>query len=388
MKIVDNENEQEIISPHRNTLLVSVAFFLIFFGFGTAQQYLVVFFKSQGRVNLALVSLLLLYLTFLLSGIFTPKIIARFGLKNSLLIGALSYAVYTFSLLFNNNLLLYCTSIFIGLGASLLWTSSAQIITDSSPKNRVARNLAYQLVALTFGIIAGLIFISWLVKIYSLADLYRILFIPILAGILLIVKLNIIKEEAKESIFRPFYIFDKKMMLLFPVVFASYYLQAQIFTAMNLIVISLFGISYIGVTIAAVYASRTVGALTIGIISDLINKYYVLYGSAIIGLTGIYLFTETRAIILVTVGAVLMGVFTSSTYTVCLAMLKEKLPVDEYIYGVSVFNIYSNIAILAAITAAFYLSPKQSFLPVVIFLILSFASIFLFDKMTITNKII
>ena len=116
-------------NARRNIFLIPLAFFFIFFGFGTAQQYLVILFSTQGRGHLALSVLFILYGTFLFISIVVAKIIPWLGgLKKSLLAGAFTYFLFVGSVAINNTALLYIASVLIGIGAGLLWVSSDKLL--------------------------------------------------------------------------------------------------------------------------------------------------------------------------------------------------------------------------------------------------------------------
>ena len=184
----------------RNVAAITAAFFFIFFGFGTAQQYLVILFSSQGQGHLALLSLFILYGTFLISGIFAANVIPFLGgLKRSLLLGALTYAIFTLSVAFNNAPILYATSALIGFGASLLWVSSGQIVADSSNETTATRNFAWRQIGLYLGNIFGINAGAYLITIFPLEKTFIILAATILAGFLLLFGLSRLKKRSKRA---------------------------------------------------------------------------------------------------------------------------------------------------------------------------------------------
>ncbi|MCX6723534.1 MAG: hypothetical protein NT094_05775 [Candidatus Staskawiczbacteria bacterium] len=164
--MLNTEQAKKImIDSRRNILFISIAFFFIFFGFGTAQQYLVILFSAQGRGGLALSSLFILYGSFLLTGIVVAKIIPWLGgLKKSLIFGSLTYFLFVASVAVNNMFFLYAASVLVGVGAGLLWVSSGQIITDSSGEHTVGRNLSFQMIGMYSGNILGIYSGSYVVN--------------------------------------------------------------------------------------------------------------------------------------------------------------------------------------------------------------------------------
>ncbi len=367
----------------RNVMSVSLAFFFIFFGFGTAQQYLVILFNNQGRGHLALVSLFLLYGAFMIAGIFISKLVPLLGgLKRSLMIGAATYALFVASVAFNNTPLLLAASLVIGVGGGLVWVCGAQIITDSSGERTTGRNLAFQIIAQNAGNIAGIYTGAYLVRTFSLENMYLILTVSVLLGFVFLPWIRPVKEEVKERIFRAYYAFDRRMLVLFPLLFGSYFLAAQAFTAMNLIIVALLGIGSIPLVITVFKLSNIAGSFSAGTISGWLSKSAVLMGLVLIALGGVYLFTRTYALAPFLAGTVLLGFSIASIYPVCLSWLKERLPSEEYLQALGIFHVYTNIGVVSAVTANMWLSSRGSFIPGVVALLLALPGIALFQTLT------
>jgi len=370
-------------NAQRNVFLISFSFFFIFFGFGTAQQYLVILFAEQGRGNLALTSLFILYGAFLATGIVAAKIIPLFGgLKKSLLIGGLTYAIFTASVAINSAMLLYIASILIGIGAGLLWVSSGQIIRDSSNERTVGRNFAYQTVGMYGGNILGINIGSYLVQVFSVERVYLVLTASILLGLIFILWVRPVKGEIKPSPFKPYYMFNKKMLMLLPLVFGAYFLQAQVFTAVNFIIVSLLGVSSIALMITIIKISNIVGGFSSGKISGWYDKSNLLILLILMALLGVTLLIGTRTLIPVIFSAILLGFSMAAIYPVCLAWLNETIPAENYIYALGVFHVYSNLGMLSAILANLKFNSGVSFVPGIAALALAFPGIVMFRKAT------
>lgn len=369
-------------SIRRNIFLISTAFFFIFFGFGTAQQYLVLVFAAQGRVYLALSVLFILYSTFLFTGIIVTKIIPWLGgLKKSLFIGAFTYFLFVASVAVNNTAILYAVSILIGVGAGLLWVSSGQIIADSSDEHTVGRNLAYQMIGLYSGNILGIYTGSYLIQTLSVKQTYLLLTLSILCGIFFLPGVQPVKEEIKNRLFKPYYMFSWQMVVLFPLIFGANFLQTQVFTAMNIIIVNLLGIGSVALLVTMIKVSNIVGSFSSGTISGWFSKAILLAILVVVAGLGIFLFIGTQIRALIFLGTILIGFSMAAIYPVCLAWLKEKLPAEEYLYALGVFHVYGNLGVLGAITANLNLSVDFSFIPAFIALFLAIPGIVLFNNL-------
>jgi MFS family permease len=367
----------------RNVLLITCAFFFNFAGFSTAQQYLTVTYGEQSRGHLALVSLFLLYGAFLVTSVFVAKLVQLLGgLKRSLLIGALTYSVFVASIALGNVLLLLVASIIVGIGAGLFWVSSGQIIADNSNEHTAGRNFSLQIVGQTSGSIAGIYLGGFLIQAVSMQLMYVVLTLVTLAGFLFLPWIQSSKETVAERVFRPFFAFDKRMLALFPIVYAAYYLAGQSFTAVNPVVIGLLGISSIPFVISIFMIGRIAGSLSIGTLSGWLSKSSLLIGLALVSFLGILIFTMTTTLPPLLVGAILIGFSISAVYPVCLAWLKDRLGSEEYLSALGVFQIYTNIGIVSAIVINLYASSRTSFIPAVVAVTLAIPGTFLFDRLT------
>lgn len=368
---------------NKNVGLIAVAFCFIFFGFGTAQQYLVVLFKQSGHGALALVTLLLLYSTFLLTGIMVPKMIPLLGgLKRSLIFGALTYFFFVIAVASMNVPLILFAAIAIGAGAGFLWVTSGKIIADSSSPTTIGRNLSFQQIGLYSGNIAGIWTGGHLVNVLPLAQMYLVLAVAALFGTLILSGVRPIKENAQERPFSPSYLFAPHMLMLAPLIFGAYYLQAQVFTAVNIAIVNLVGIGFIPLIISGLKISNIVGSFGSGTLSDWYNKATILSGLVGIALTGIIVFTFFSTFRTLLVGAILMGFSMAAIYPVVLAWLKEKVSGEEYLYALGTFHVYTNAGVISAIGANLLLPSSTTFLPGMIALLLSFVGIAWFNKHT------
>lgn len=367
----------------RNVYAIATAFFFIFFGFGTGQQYLVVLFNEQGRGHLALVTLLILYIAFLLTGIIVPKLIQMAGgLKRSLLLGASAYAIFTASIAINNTPLLFLCAAIIGVGAGLLWVSSGQIITDSAPKDQVSRGLSYQVIGMYSGNIIGIIAGGYLIRVLPLGHVYLTLAVVIAIGVMV---LFIVKESSgrlSERPFRPSYLWNPLLASLFPLIFGAYFLQGQVFTGLNLVIVNLLGISLIPLIVSIVKIANILGSFSSGALADHFDKTMVLLSLIAIALTGVVFFMFTSSLASYTIGALLLGFSMAAIYPVTLAALKETIPNEEYLYALGTFNVYTNVGTLGSIASNFVLPVGLTFIPGALALMVAIAGIFVFKSLT------
>lgn len=111
---------------------LSIAFFLIFFGYSGVQQFLTTYFSSLGYEHLGFQSLIVIYLTF---AVFSPVaviFVAKQGLKKSMIYGSIFYSIFIASLIAKNPLLILSSSALLGIAATILWVGQGGYLIRSS----------------------------------------------------------------------------------------------------------------------------------------------------------------------------------------------------------------------------------------------------------------
>lgn len=367
---------------NKNVFNISAGFFFLFMGFNTAQQYLLPVLKINGRESDAVVSLLLLYSVFLFSNLFAPYFISIFRTKKALILGGISYILFCLSVILDQTLVLYISSIFLGFGASLLWISSAQLITDSSRKNDVGQNLGFNLSALLAGSLVGTFLGTFMADEVSFRQFYLILAGICCSRVLFFIPIKDIERIRIDSKFKISYFFKAQFLLLFPIVFASQFYIAQTFAAINLIVLGAFGIFFVGVFAFIFRISSMAGSFVTGKISDQYNRVLILGIMAIIGLIGSFLFLATAGLVSKSVGILLLGIFTAGSFPVSLSLLKKSTTKNNFVYILSAFNITSNLAVLTALFGTKFMDVYDSFIPGILLLVFSLPALLLYNRIS------
>ena len=102
----------------RNVLHMALGFLFVFFGFNTAQNFVVPLFGSVGSLSLGI-----LYFVFTFVLLAAPSIMAYVGgPKRAMVLGAWGYTLYMSSMIYLNEPLVLLASVLIGASAALLWT--------------------------------------------------------------------------------------------------------------------------------------------------------------------------------------------------------------------------------------------------------------------------
>ena len=104
--------------------------------------------------------------------------------------------------------------------------------------------------------------------------------------------------------------------MLFPLIFAADFLQAQVFTAINLIVVSLLGLSSIAFVITIIKISNAVGSFSSGPLAARYNKPTTLYLLVVMAFAGSLVFISAGTLYPILSGALLLGIAMAAIYPV------------------------------------------------------------------------
>ncbi|CAJ0945313.1 unnamed protein product, partial [Mesorhabditis belari] len=193
-------------------------------GFG----FLLVFaaFNSQGFIEIAVLrsladqstgitansgyySMSIIYFVFTLCNLIAPPVIARIGPKWSMVFGAGCYTIFLLGFLHLSAWLLYSLSALLGLGAALIWTGNGVYLVRFSREGKMARNSAIMWTMLQTSLVAGAIFLAFVLHTGDLVSsfhfVYTVFAAVCAAGILVLVTLpgsptDIIYEEDREDL--------------------------------------------------------------------------------------------------------------------------------------------------------------------------------------------
>jgi MFS family permease len=119
-----------------NVLLMSTGFFFLFSSYVTLQSYL----SSVLPGDLGFQSLTVVYVFYGLCVVMAPVFCQRFGSTRTMAAGAVTYSLFSGSLIWGEALPILVASAVLGFGAALLWVSQGEHITACSSAHNRGRN--------------------------------------------------------------------------------------------------------------------------------------------------------------------------------------------------------------------------------------------------------
>lgn len=343
------------IIKNRNVLLASLGFFLIFFGFGPSQQFIIPIFSELGNENIAVVSLALLYGTFAIGTFFTPKLISRIGSRKVFLIAVVLYATYIFFISFQNEYLLYVFSVVGGVGTSLLWVNiGSYIIRIVSEKERGAA-LGFQTSLFMLGNLTGIGISTILINIFTFQNLFWFLSAFAFLGLVPFLGVKDVKIEIQKKSFKYVLLVFKnsKILLLLPTIIFSFFIWAQSFSSINLI-IQKFGLTYVGIAGVIFQVMFLFFAYFLGSLTRNFKKQLILVITLPIGLLGLSTFLLWTDLPIYMFGIAMIAIHVSTVFPVALNFMKDLSKYDAETTAGS-FSLTNSVSVLTAFISVIFL---------------------------------
>lgn len=283
---------------NRNVILLSLAFFFIFFGYNSVQQFITSFYSSKTGFY----SLTLIFCFFFLAGPFSAVTVSKFGAKKNMAFAAFFYFLFIISLISNIQLLVYLSSVLIGISAALLWTGQNSYLVKASSERSYGGNSGLFNTFLSLGSALGVIILGLLVSSLGYSKSFILLSALPLLGILVISRLKDLQsvENGKQLAHIKSAISSPNALRL-----AMFYLAFSVINGLFIGIIPLIinnslGVAFIGILSALFFIMPIALSYPIGKISDIVGRKLIIilgYFFAISGLILLSLSTNTVALV-------------------------------------------------------------------------------------------
>lgn len=366
---------------NRNIFLVSLGYFFLFVGFAAAQQYLVPLLALQGQKEIALTALIVLYIAFIIGTLVTPWIIGHLGVRWSLVAGSLTHAVFIASIISGYAPLMYVTGVAHGIGGAMLWISNVRVIDSNSDETNRGRNLGFQQIWYWSGSWLGVAGAGTLLGHIGLKELYFLLAASAFVAPVCFIAIKGADDLSVDQHRDLRMIFDRRLLLLFPLVFSAYFLSGMGFSALNLIALG-FGIGFVGLIATVGQGSRILGTALSGWFADKFSKSKsrLLYSLVVVVLSGsglILLGGKQEAIVL---GTLLLFTGIAAIYPAGLSFLRTHFSEKEHTGAVGVYFLYSGVGSTMSLFATLVFDPRIAFLPGCLLLAVAIPGIYLLQR--------
>lgn len=149
-----------------NVGVLGVAFMLVFTSFqtqGNMQQVVIKSIQAEDPsfTGSGYISLAVIYAVFASFNWLAPSCLSFLGPKLTMIVGGVTYVIFIGGFLWPHTVILYLTSVLIGVGAALIWTGQGNYLTLMSTQKTMSRNSGIFWAMLQTSMLFGNIFVFY-----------------------------------------------------------------------------------------------------------------------------------------------------------------------------------------------------------------------------------
>ncbi len=360
---------------NREIKLLSLSFLLIFFGYNATQQYLTTYFSTLGLEDLGFRLLILIFLSFLLSGPISAIVVSKYAAKKTMMIASLFYFLFIVSLTSGEVLLIYFASFLVGFAASLLWTGQNSYLVKASDEKTYGQNSGFFNSALTLGSASGILLLGFFINTFSFKSSFLIYSLLPLIGLILLVQLKDLPTEQKTNQLKLVKKFIKSMTAL--KLSAFYFSFSFIFgLVLGLIPIEIkntLSIAYVSLLTFIFWIMPIVFSYISGKISDVKGRKIMIVAAYIFGILGLTSLYFSQYSILLVIAIVLLALSYAIFRPMSFALVGDVSVERDLVPLTALFWMAQNVGILSALLISSEIQTRVIYL---ISIAVIFASLF------------
>lgn len=320
-------------------LAIPVAFFLVFFGPGAIQPFLIPFLRHRlpGLLPMrSCVVLAMVYFTFAGCRFLAGYVTAALGSKRTIVLGALGYFLFPIlAYVLETYALLLSAAVLWGMAASLLWTAGSTQVLDASDRAHYGGRAGMLNVSAKVGVTLGVAALGAALQWQGYQGLFAAAWAVGALGVLAALAIPESPETPKKprwSRLGGFYLRQRGLVMavLFVVPGLAY---GQVLGLINVFIGETLGDAYVGPITFAFMASGVLFSYLSGRASDRYGRCGPLWVSFLAGALGVGGMALVGSPWLAAGAAFLFGVQFGAVPTVVLAWLGDQVPPGERALG-------------------------------------------------------
>jgi len=323
---------------NKSIIFLIIAFFLIFAGFDSSQQYLSSIFYTKNFEMISFIALSILYITSIPANFIAPFFCRKFGLKKSLFFSSLAYPLFILSVVLRSEIMLYITSAILAFAGSMLWISHGTYLTKSTTNENRGFYSGLSFSFLVIGSAITIFFMSFFVEKVGYNVIYFILFLIACLGSISLLFISDINTVEKHAL-HPIKLIKKKSMLLFaPFIISSFFIMGSMISRIPIRITDLFGLSYVGKIISIYGVTICIFSFLIGKLSDKYGYKRFSYLSILSAMLGFIIILISNDIFSFGLGIFFLGLSQSSflalMYTILHSLFEREIDSAMALKGV------------------------------------------------------
>lgn len=348
---------------NRGILLLSLGFFVIFFGYVFVHQYTTVYFQQLGLVDLGFQSLIIIYLFFTISSLFSAFFISKFGAKNAMMIGASFYFLYIFSLLTKIPELILAVSALNGIAASLLWAGQNVYLIKASSEKFYGANAGFFGASFSIGSGLGLLTIGFILSYLTFNTVFLIASIFPIIGIAIFTQLKDLRTKIKTDGVKQLKRSIKSVtaLRLSTIWFCFYFISGFTLGLIPLHIKETLGVAFVGILMSIFWVAPGLLSYIIGKISDKVGRKRIILISYIILLLSFSILYFSVSTLLLIISIVLLSIH-NSIKSLVFAIVGDVSTRENLESLTALFITIQNIGLTSALILSIFIKTKEVYL--------------------------
>ncbi|MFH1822959.1 MAG: MFS transporter [Patescibacteria group bacterium] len=366
-------------SLDKNIIVMTFGFFLLFLAFNAAQAHVAIFFQNPRK---GIFSLFLIYLFFTLFNPFAAALVSKWGARNSLFLGGLTYTVYMFTFATDTLSLVYIASILLGCGAALLWTAQESYLMRLSEANVRGRNAGFFEMIWALSAIGTFIF-SLFTNSYNLKTLFVVCAIFAFLALIPFTALKDTKQVTKnQARLIKKTLFSLTAYKIAIISLAMGFCIGLVIGPLPVLIKNSLGQEWVGKLLSFYFLFSFFIALSIGKSSDVRGRTWYIILAYVIALAGLLFFYLNSSSIALVICVVCLA-FNFSVFRIMnMALVGDLSNGNNLEFVASILLMGTNTGILLALLLSTYFSAMSMFGLAIIIQIVSFCIAYI----TVLNK--
>ncbi len=297
---------------NKSIIFLIIAFFLMFAGFDSSQQYLSSIFYTKNFEMISFIALSIIYIISIPANFIAPFFCRKFGLKKSLFFSSLAYPFFILSVVLRSEIMLYITSVILAFAGSMLWISHGTYLTKLTTNENRGFYSGLSFSFLVIGSAVTIFFMSFFIEKVGYNVIYFILFLIACLGSILLLFISDIDTVEKHAL-HPIKLIKNKSMLLFaPFIISSFFIMGSMISRIPIRITDLFGLNYVGKIISIYGVTICIFSLLIGKLSDKYGFNRFVYVSLLSSIAGFFILLVSHSVLTFGIGIFLIGLAHSS----------------------------------------------------------------------------
>lgn len=359
---------------NREIKILSLAFFFISLGFNAVQQYVTSYFARIGMAEIGFHSLILIYLFFILSNPLSAYFVSKYGSRKCTAYGSLFYFLFIITLLTKLPVIIYFSSVLIGIAASFLWTGANCYLIKVSEKDSYGKNSGFFSSFQSLGSALGVIILGFLVGrfLFKLPFLAFSLF-PIIGFFLLLTT----KEVASDRQINRFSLIGKSITSVTALKLSSIYFATSFIYGLAIGIIPIqikntIGISYVGVLSALFYILPIFFSYFFGKLSDIEGRQKIITFSYILLAIGLVFLFYSNYVFALVIGIFFLALNSAIIKPILYALVGDVSTKENMEFITALFWMVQNAGVVSALVISSLVKTEGIFIGSILVVIISF----------------